>query len=131
MSNGFAINEIEIYMSYHKFDEALIVCDQELESNPDDQEIISLRHKIIEAQKTNVQPVTMVVVEPKEDRLKSQVNFKERLIRRMIEVGRQCNLPGFVVEEARLISQFSNQNEASLLTLFELTIINAHRDGIQ
>ena len=131
MSNGFAINEIEIYMSYHKFDEALIVCDQELESNPDDQEIIALRRKIIEAQKTNVQPATMVVVEPKEDRLKSQVNFKERLIRRMIEVGRQCNLPGFVVEEARLISQFSNQNEASLLTLFELTIINAHRDGIQ
>ena len=130
MRNGFAINEIEIYMSYHKFDEALIVCDQELESNPDDQEIIALRHKIIEAQKT-VQPVTMVVVEPKEDRLKSQVNFKERLIRRMIDVGRQCNLPGFVVEEARLISQFSNQDEASLLTLFELTIINAHKDGIQ
>ena len=131
MSNGFAINEIEIYMSYHKFDEALIVCDQELESNPDDQEIIALLHKIIEAQKTNVQPATMVVVEPKVGRLKSQVNFKELLIRRMIEVGRQCNLPGFVVEEARLISQFSNQNEASLLTLFELTIINAHRDGIQ
>ena len=122
----YVINEAEIYMSYKQYDKAIKVVSDAIEAGCTDSRLTNLKDSLKGLQKT------LVVWEPKEAApVQPNIEFKERLIRRMIEVGRQCNLPGFVVEEARLISQFSNQNEASLLTLFELTIINAHRDGIQ
>ena len=122
----YVINEAEIYMSYKQYDKAIKVVNDAIEAGCTDPRLTNLINSLTGLQKTLVdwEPKEALQVQPK-------MSFKERLIRRMIDVGRQCNLPGFVVEEARLISQFSNQDEASLLTLFELTIINAHKDGIQ
>lgn len=57
--------------------------------------------------------------------------MKELLILRLITLARQGELPGFEDNLESLVHKFSTMPERELLTLFEVTVVQLHKQGIQ
>ena len=77
---------------------------------------------------------------PKESKVNDEVNdeiqpkaqpIKERMINRLICLSNQCNLPGFESTPEKLHKDFMAMPDDLFMTMFELIVIQAHRDGHQ
>ena len=53
-------------------------------------------------------------------------SFRDKVITRLVELGKQSDMPGLSDP-----SKFDKMDDDMLITLFELVVVGAHRQGIQ
>jgi hypothetical protein len=81
-------------------------------------EIDSATRKIVDMLKKNIES-------------KPAVNLKEMMIDRLIQLSKGTDLPGFNDEPEKIREKFMNMPDDLFMTMFELIIVQAHRDGHQ
>jgi len=59
------------------------------------------------------------------------VDFRKLVIDRIVELSRAMGHPGFNDDPDVIQQKFLQMSPKELITVFELTIVNSHRDGVQ